>query len=198
MHRLLPWLVGIALACVPEYPYVPTTTTSATIVERRIDQPRGTLEVESYGIAEVTPPGETKPVNALKVRAVLTNPTAEKWTFDTREQRVEVTRPGPGPGPGPGAVAALTALGRAIGLPLIVTVEPRSTQTVDLYYPAPTMDPATELPGSLEVVSTVHSASGVMMQRTLLGGVGTNQSTGPFWLPLFPFFPFGLSKSWAP
>ena len=191
MHRSLSWLIaGATLACAHEYPYVPTTTTSATIVERRIDQPRGTLQVESYGVREVTPPGETKPVSALEVRATLTNPTDEKWTFDTREQRVEV--------PGHGALVVLSAFGRAMGLPRVVTVEPRSTQTVDLYYPAPTMDPASELPGSFEVISTVHGPNGLMTQRTFLGGIDTNQSTGQFWIPLFPFFPFGLAKSWAP
>ena len=189
MNRWLSWFVaGATLACTPEYPYVPTTTTtSATVVERRIDQPRGTLQVESYGVGEFTPPGETKPVTALKVRTVLTNPTDKSWTFDTREQRVEVKKQG--------AMAAFEVLAAAMALPLVVTVQAHDTRTVDLFYPLPATEGAGDLPGSFEVVSTVRGAYGIMTQRTALGGIGTNPST-PFWL--FPFFPFGLSKAWSP
>ncbi len=143
-----------AVGCAPEYAAVPTT--SARIPNVR---------VESYGIARVKPEANAEPVEALHVRTTITNGGATPATFDAREQRVEAKHHASG--------AAYLVLSAILLVPFIV-VPSGGTGVVDLYYPIPQISPASslpgsgELPGTVDVVSTLHTDQGITTQRTIL------------------------------
>jgi hypothetical protein len=83
----------------------------------------------------------------------------------------------------------------AAALPLVAILSPRTAQTPQLYFARPAVSPASSLPGSAEVISTLDVTQGVTTHRLVINGVGTHQFN-PLWL--FPFLPFGLAKAGTP
>lgn len=100
MRRFIDWLPLLCVcACSPvEYAYVPTTNAVATIHGRVAADypippaaPQGDLRIASYGLTDVSPKGAPNQIQrALHLRVVLADNGATPWTFDTREQRVEL------------------------------------------------------------------------------------------------------------
>jgi hypothetical protein len=135
MRGLLLMVVVAGCAETPTYFYAPesakVTRGNLLASETKIppEQPRGSVEVASAGITEMTPkPGQ--PIRTLHVRMFVDNdddPAA--WTIDTRRQMVDLE--------GVGESAPMFARSDRQTLPT-VTVGRRERRTLDLYFPLPT------------------------------------------------------------
>jgi hypothetical protein len=160
------WLVlGALTACTPEYAYVPTT--NATIAGTRVaadykipaSSPRGEVQLESYGITDVTPneaPGER--VRALHMRAIIMNNSGADWTFDTRAQQLELG--------GHGTTVPGYATANRGSSPPIVTVPAGGKRVVDLFYPLPAdLQHAAQIP-DFDAIWRVQTDQGITTQRT--------------------------------
>jgi hypothetical protein len=191
---VLPLLV--ATACAPEYAYVPTTNATVTAPGRiaakypiPADAPQGNLQITSYGMTDVTPrssPGEI--LRALHLRVVLTDNSATPWTFDTREQRVDLD----GRGPLPPAFASANA-GTA---PPLVGVDRSGKRVVDLFFLLPeNLQDAESLP-EFDAVWRVKAGTTVAARRTAFARLAVDPSAsngdldygkgyyweGPYWM----------------
>lgn len=130
------FLIGAAAACAetPTYFYAPEaanlTRGNLLASETKIppEQPRGSVEVASAGITEMSPRAGEQ-VRALHVRMFVDNDDdPETWTVDTRQQFVDLT--------GVGESAPMFARTDQKTLPG-VTIARRERRTLDLYYPLP-------------------------------------------------------------
>lgn len=123
------------------------------------DAPRGELKAISYGVVEVSAQDGTGDVlRAIHLRAVVTNGSDKAWTFDAREQRLEVDAHGPS---APAFVSA-----DAGDAPPIVTIAPGKLRVVDLFFVLPTdLQAAAELPG-FDADWSVNTGGGVVAERT--------------------------------
>src|SRR5579863_7092620 len=130
-------LAGTLAACAPDYAYVPTTNATMVGYDRVAAQyplpattPHGSLQIASYGFANLTPkdePGVTE--RALHLRAILINNGSQDWTFDTRQQAIELE--------GQGQTAPVFASASAGATPPLVTVPAGGKRVVDLFFPVP-------------------------------------------------------------
>jgi hypothetical protein len=130
------FLFAAVAACAegPSYFYAPEAATvqrgNLLASETKIpsEQPRGSVEVASAGITEISPkPGEQ--VRALHVRMFVDNDDdPATWTVDTRQQFVDLS--------GVGESAPMFARSDRQTLP-VVSVARRERRTLDLYYPLP-------------------------------------------------------------
>ena len=92
------------------------------------------------------------------------------------------------------ATAAATAVAAELAWPGFVLMPP-TPDTETLSRVLPPIVTSGELPGTLQVIATLHSAGGVAIPTPGLVGP-TPRGFGLWWL--FPFFPFGLSKAGGP
>lgn len=123
------------------YSYAPVTTTSAVmegvpaaVVTMPADGAKGELRIASLGVANVTPPPRVgvAPFRSLFVRFVVVNDSAEPWTFDQAEQRIELEA-----GPNRQTTWARTATGDR---PPTVPVPPHGSASFDLLFPVGARD----------------------------------------------------------
>lgn len=156
----------LAIGCASEYAYFPTTNATATIqglvaAEYPIppDAPQGDVRIASYGIAEVSParnPHQT--LRALHLRVVVANDSATPWTFDVREQGLDVA--------GRGLLAPAFSSASAGGQPPLVTIDPKGKRVVDLFFVLPPdLQRASAIP-EFDALWRVSTASGPIAQRT--------------------------------
>ena len=123
--------------CVEEYAYVPTTNATVTVQGRVAADyaippaaPQGNVRIASYGLTDVSPRNDPKElVHALHLRVVLADNGAAPWTFDTREQRIDLNGRGP--------LAPAFASANAGTPPPLVTVDQGGKRVVDLFFLLP-------------------------------------------------------------
>ena len=156
----------LAIGCASEYAYVPTTNATASIkglvaADYPIppDAPQGDVRIASYGIAEVTPvAGSHETLRALHLRVVLANGSATPWTFDVREQRVDLA--------GRGLLAAAFSSASAGGEPPVVTIDPNGKRVVDLFFVLPhDLQHERSIP-EFDALWNVSTGAGPIAQRT--------------------------------
>ncbi len=168
-------LTGLALAvivaampiaaCENTYTYVPTT--SATVAtggdlaaEYPIpaDAPRGTLQVESFGFADVSSPSAPdQQLSALHLRLTLVNHGTKAWTLDTRAQRLDLDHRGAG-------APAFASADK--GTPPVVIVPPSGKRVVDLFFMLPAdMQSAGRLP-AFDAMWQVNDGDQLVQGRT--------------------------------
>jgi hypothetical protein len=209
---MLPGRLALALsmsaalaACESQYSYVPTTSATAIVAGRVAadyavprDAPRGNVRVASYGIVEVTAssaPDEY--LHALQLRLIIANHSDRPWTFDTRDQRLELEGRSMS---GPAFVSA--NLGSP---PPLITIAPGGTRVVDLFFPLPTdLQDASEVP-TFDALWRVDTGTVLASERTPFERLqvepdadygpydyGVNDYWGPpYWYnPLYPQYAF--------
>lgn len=194
-------------ACAPSYVYQPATNATAQIrgrvaAEYQIPaaQPRGDVRLASFGFSNVSStraPNERE--RAVHVRMVVANNSAQPWTVDTREQRLDL------PGRAPMPPAYVHAHEGDQSLPY-VTVPAGGKRTIDLFYPLPPeLQSAQHLP-EFDVVWRVHTEDQTVVERTpfdrlritpvYAAGYGPGWVNygpwwgGPFWYD--PWYPVGV------
>lgn len=197
----------IATGCASEYAYVPATNATATIQGRIAAEypippnaPQGDVRIASYGIAEVSPSDATggERLRALHLRVVLANASASPWTFDTREQRVDLSGRGP--------LAPSFASANPGSPPPTVSVEPNGKRVVDLFFVLPSdLQHASAIP-EFDALWNVDTGSGPIAQRTPFERLLVDPAYGyydywdygpgyfwggPYWVnPAFAFGPY--------
>lgn len=159
-------MVLAVAACAPEYSYAPTTNATLTtrgdiVASYRIppSSPQGDVRVVSLGLTGVRPPGSNEPVRALHVRVSLADTSATPWTFDTREQKVELR----GRPPLPLLFATASPGGTE---PPVLTMDRTNMRVVDLYFALPAdLQHADSLP-EFDLVWSVRVGTSTSTQRT--------------------------------
>ena len=209
MRRALGVMSALVIAatagCASRYAYVPTTNAVATVQGRVAadypippDAPRGDLRIASYGITDVTPrnkPGQS--FRALHLRILLANNGTSQWTFDTREQRIDLHDRG--------FLTPAFASANSGSTPPVVTVPAQGSRVVDLFFfLPPDLQHAEEIP-EFDALWKVDANPQIVAQRTpferlLVEPVYDAWSYygpgyywgGPSWInPDFPDYPVG-------
>jgi hypothetical protein len=163
--RFLPLL--FAIGCAPQYSYVPTTNATATVQGRVAadypmppSAPQGDVRIASYGMTDVSPqkaPGEV--LRALHLRVVLADNGATPWTFDIRDQRVELD--------GREVLAPAFASANPGIPPPLVTVAQGGKRVVDLFFLLPAdLQHADAIPEFDAMWRVNAGAAGVIAERT--------------------------------
>jgi hypothetical protein len=136
------WLHGAAIAtclagCEPRYLYRPQENATAQIAGHVAadysvpsERAAGNVRIAAYGITDlpIEARGAGLPARALHLRVVVFNNSPRPWVMDARDQRADVR--------GVGQLRATFARSDHRGLP-IVTVQPASRATLDLYFALP-------------------------------------------------------------
>jgi hypothetical protein len=132
-------LVGLAVSCGTAYEYVPTTGATTRVYGRPAadygippEAPRGDVQIASYGLTDIKPQDRSTggpTVRALHLRVELMNKSATPWTFDTREQRLNLSGRGP-------IAPAFASANAGSSLPRVV-VPPNQKRVADLFFPLP-------------------------------------------------------------
>jgi hypothetical protein len=160
LRKLWPCAAMVALvACgSPRYVYAPATTTSADVASGApaiayaipSSAPRGELRVATFGITRL---GEAP---AVHLRIAVSNRSAEPWSVDGREQRLDVG------GARAGLVSATT---EDMTTPRALAVAPGETRALDLFFPLP---PGFTTPRELtafDALVVVHAGSTTVTER---------------------------------
>jgi hypothetical protein len=155
------------VCCAPaRYFYAPVQTTSAdlegapaAIYEMPSDSPRGDVRIAMLGVAALRPGGlEDSTLSAIHVALAVSNRSNERWTVDPSEGHLTLVM-----NHERSDIYATTA---EIARTSPVVIPPRSTRTIDLYFPLPlTLQKENKLP-PFEVVWSVHIGSRAITQRT--------------------------------
>jgi hypothetical protein len=209
--RSLLVLIVVASACAPRYAYEPTANATSTIQGRAAadypippDAPKGDVRIASYGLTDVSPkstPGEL--LRALHLRVVVADNDVTPWTFDTREQRVDLDGRGQ-------LTPALASANRGTPPPL-VTIEPNGKRVVDLFFLLPDdMQHADQIP-EFDALWRVHTGATVIAERTpferlaIEPDYGANNDWdygddyywgGPYWVNPEPYFGVGIGPGY--
>ena len=162
-------LVAALGACSPGYAFVPAQGASSSLNGRPAvsyaivpQSPRGELRVATIGIEPLTPNNAPdQQLAALHVRMVVSNTTgAQAWTFDTREQELTMSDRGKST---PAFATANAGDGSA---PPVLTIAPRSSRVVDLFFPLPSDAQDIDAIGSFETTARIHCDAGVAAVST--------------------------------
>lgn len=156
----------MGVGCASHSVYVPTTNATATLQGRPAAQysvppeaPQGDVRIASFGLSSVAP--QNKPdqtLRALHLRVVLADNGATPWTFDTRDQRVDLSRRG--------EIAPAFASADTGEPPPVVVVEPSRKRVVDLLFLLPQdFQKADALP-DFDALWRVNTGAGVIAERT--------------------------------
>lgn len=201
----------IATGCASEYTYVPATNATSTIqgmvaADYPIppNAPQGDVRIASYGIAEVTPKnGGHGTLRVLHLRVVLANNSAMPWTFDIRDQRLDLT--------GRGLLAPTFSSANSGGTPPpLVTIDPSGKRVVDLFFVLPRDLQRAESIPEFDALWNVNTGAGEIAQRTPFERMAVEPDYGyddywdygpgyfwggPYWVnPAFAFgsYPYGF------
>jgi hypothetical protein len=154
--------------CSATYAFVPATNASSAIYGHAAtdyaippQSPHGNLRVASYGIEQLSPrDAPDQSIGALHVRVLVADMSEVPWTFDIREQRLAV------PGRPASTPAFATASPAAGSSPPVVTIAPKTTRLIDLFFPLPPdMQQASDLSG-FELSSRIGTDQGVVTETT--------------------------------
>lgn len=154
-------------ACTTTYAFVPATSATTSLygypaAEYPIppQAPHGSLRVAAYGVEPLSPaeaPDES--VASLHVRVFVSNTSGQAWTLDTREQQATLE----GHATSTPAFATASPGGSS---PPVVTIDPSSSRTVDLFFLLPEgMQTASTLP-AFQFTATVHTDAGPVSETT--------------------------------
>ena len=164
---LVPMLAPlVASACAPQYAYVPTTNATVAAQGRITAEyaipagsPEGNVQIASYGTTDVTPQSAPKEkLRALHLRLILADNSATPWTFDTREQRIDLSGHGP--------LAPAFASASAGTPPPVVTVDRGGKRVVDLFFLLPPKFQHAEALPEFDALWRVHAGATVAVERT--------------------------------
>ncbi len=190
---------GLVVACENAYTYVPTTGATTTIAGRAAAQyplpaetPQGSLDVASFGFADVSAQESNERLAALHLRMVIVNNSDHDWTIDTREQRLDLD--------GHGVSAPSYASADRGSAPPVITVPPAGKRTVDLFFVLPSdMQTAERLP-TFDAVWRVNVGTQIITGRTPFErlvveppdyGYGYDYYWGPpYWYDPYPLYTF--------
>jgi len=167
MRRALLAFALLATDCT-RYAFAPVTPPSTTVsvfgraaayYSVPAAEPHGDLRVVSYGVEKLD--SDAASIATLHVRVVATNTGSKRWTFDTREQRVDLD----GHGNEPPLFATSDREGDG-SVPPIVNLDFGAQRIVDLFYPLPAgMDEAKEIP-AFRALTLVHTDDGDVREST--------------------------------
>jgi hypothetical protein len=127
------WIIGLSPSCASQGAYVPEERATATLGGRTAasyrlpsdDDERGHVRVASYGVAKLKGEGSSK---AIHLRLAVSDSGREPVTLDPAEQRLQL----------PDGRQLTPRYARVIGDAVAkVTVQPGTTQHVDLYFQMP-------------------------------------------------------------
>lgn len=203
-RSLLFALSAMTVACTHEYVYVPTNATATVRGLPAADYPvppaapQGDVRIASFGITEVSsndrPDGTAR---ALHLRVVVENGSPTPWTFDTREQHLELNGRGP--------LTPAFASADPGSPPPVLTVAPRGRRTADLFFLLPEdLQHAEELP-EFDASWTLHAGADVVAETTPFERLLVNPDYGqwdaygpdyywgaPYWMdPALVYGPYG-------
>ncbi len=147
-------LAVAAVACgEPNWIYAPVRTTSAEVdgasASVHFGQP-GEVRVSTLGVTTLAPEGTNLSTRAVLIRIAVTNKTAQPWTLDGTEQRLEASG------------RTFHASNAELGAPPTVQIPPGVSRSIDLYFPLP---PAFKL-GAFDVVWTLDGPGVARTDRT--------------------------------
>lgn len=157
-------------ACAPtRYSYAPVTTTSADLVGASAavygvppGAPRGEVRVAMLGIGSPTSVSATgaqdQRSDAIHIALAVSNRSDETWTVDPSEQRIALTLKR--------QRSDIYALAGDPTRPGTVSVLPRSTRMIDLFFPLPIQFNKEDAPPPFDVIWTVHVSGRPLTQRT--------------------------------
>lgn len=161
-------LTSVALsACAPtRYAYAPVTTTSADLAGASAavyamppGAPRGDVRVAMFGVTSLGPIGTHEPgSDAIHVGLAVSNRSDETWTVDPSEQHLTLTLKR--------QRSDIYATSGETPRSGAVLVPPRSTRTIDLYFPLPIQFHKEDAPPPFDVTWTVHAGGRAVTQRT--------------------------------
>jgi len=158
-------LGALAVAgCEHHYVYRPTVATTSAVAGRLAsyyaippEAPRGSVQLATFGFADIRPTGEDEELRAIHMRMVVSNNADTAWKIDTREQLLAL----PGHGQSRPAFASSDA-----GQGPIIEVPPNGKRTIDLFYPLPEhMQDASDLP-AFDTLWKVETSTRVVSDRT--------------------------------
>jgi hypothetical protein len=211
MSKWIATLPALVLAaCAHDYTYRPTEHATGSIgghvaadYQIPATAPQGDVRLASFGLGELAPAkgsGDSKP--ALHLRMVVSNNSAQPWTVDTREQKLDIK------GAGSTLPAFSTTREGNAELPL-VTVAPGSKRVIDLLFPLP---PNQQSAGSIpefDAIWNVHTGTQDVIERTPFDRLQVEPVYGPaiapevgfygdWGAPLWydPLYPEGFPRPW--
>jgi hypothetical protein len=121
--------------------------------------PQGDVRIASYGITDVSPKNSPNEIHrALHLRIVVADNGPTPWTFDTREQRLDLSGHGP--------IAPAFASANSGAPPPLVTVDPNAKRIVDLFFLLPSDVQHADVLPEFDALWRVTTASGVVVERT--------------------------------
>jgi hypothetical protein len=168
------------VACGASYAFVPAANATSTIYGHAAAEypippqsPHGEVRVASYGVEQLAP-GDAPDQNlsTLHIRVFLSNTSEQTWTFDTREQQMQLQ------GRGTSTPAFASASPDPGGSsPPVIAIGPRATRLVDLFFPLPEdMQSAADI-GAFSVTAHVHTDEGVVAETTPFERVETDSGS---------------------
>lgn len=160
-------IAAVALSgCAPtRYSYAPVTTSSADLEGASAavygmppESPRGDVRIAMLGVSSMSPMGtQESKSDAIHVALSISNRSDETWTVDPSEQHLTLTLKRER-----SDIYATTGDGRST----TVSVLPRSTRVINLYFPLPIQLQKEDAPPPFDVIWTVHAAGRAVTQRT--------------------------------
>ena len=140
-------LAATMVACTPtEYAFVPASSAMSAVSGHEAADypiaaatggaPQGDLRIASNGIAQLSRQDAAQDssgdetVSALHLRLVVTNSSTHPWSLDTRAQRLAMTDHGT-------SAPAFASASSPGAKPPVVTIAPRTSRSIDLYFPLP-------------------------------------------------------------
>jgi uncharacterized membrane protein YgcG len=155
---------AVLAGCEHDYIYRPTVATTSAVAGRVAsyyeippEAPRGSVQLATFGFADLHPTAGGKDIRAIHMRMVVSNNADTAWKIDTREQLLVL----PGQGQSRPAFASSD-----VGAGPILEVAPSGKVTVDLFYPLPEhMQDASDVP-EFDTLWKVDTSTRVVAERT--------------------------------
>ena len=200
-------------ACAPAYTYEPTENATGTVgghvaADYPIPQvaPQGDVRLASFGLGELSPAQQTADrTSALHLRMVVSNNSAQPWTVDTREQKLDIQ------GSGPATPAFATTREGNGDLPQIM-VAPGSKRIIDLFFPLPPNRQSESSIPEFDAIWNVHAGNQDVVERTPFDRLRVEPAydpaiapdyayyglwDGPYWYDAAYPYSFGWSRPWV-
>jgi hypothetical protein len=181
MKRVPLLLVALAAAAcgTTNYAFVPAAGATAALYGHPAadypipaQAPQGDLRVASYGLEPLTPSNAPdEQLAALHIRVLVSNAAGQAgWTFDTREQEIVLA------GRGTSTPAFASASPGDGSAPPVLTIPPRSTRIVDLFFPLPPEMQAAEAIPAFQTTARVHTDAGLVAETTPFARVEADEA----------------------
>jgi hypothetical protein len=158
--------LGMA-ACEQAYVYTPAENATASIKGNPAAYydippaaPEGDVRLATFGFTDLAPQNAPdQKLRSVQLRMVVSNNGQTPWTFDARQQYIDIQ------GAGKTMPLFVTSNEGQQGLPTI-TIPPASSRTIDLFFPLPgAMQSASKIP-EFDALWTVQTGQGPVTERT--------------------------------